>query len=153
MKKAAEITRELLTTVRKWGRLEDQTIKSAEALMARSKNPLVKATMEMIKHDSEKHKVALQLISDSVTKQAPALSPDELAALVGLLNKHMEIEARSIQIATEAYKNSHLVVTSFLISALLEDESKHHRMIAQLSDELKRAAISSSTGARRAKGD
>lgn len=151
MKKPSEKSKALLSLVRRWQKLEDSTIKSAEGMLGKTANPLIKTTMEMIKRDSEKHKIALQGIIDAATKQAPALSPDELASLSGMLNKHMEIEANSMKLAAEAHANSELFYTSYLLSALLEDEARHHRMITQLMDELKKASIATSTGVRRPK--
>lgn len=153
MKKSTHSSREFLSLIRRWQKLEDTTIKNAQALINKTSSSLVKTTMEMIKHDSEKHKVVLQAIIDSITKEAAYLSPDELASLAGMLNKHLEIEANSVALASEAFKDCKLFATSYLLSALLDDETKHHRMIVQLTDDLKRASISTSTGARRSKGE
>ncbi|MGO9612639.1 MAG: hypothetical protein ACLPX5_06360 [Dissulfurispiraceae bacterium] len=153
MKNLVANSKQFLSIIRRWQKLEDGTIKSAEGMINKTTNPFVRTTMEMIKHDSEKHKIVLQAIIDAATKEAPHLRPDELASLAAMLYKHMEIEAQSIQLAAEAFKNSKLFVTGYFLSALLEDETKHHRMITQLTDELKKASISTSTGARRRKGD
>ncbi|MGE5237703.1 MAG: hypothetical protein ACM3ON_02735 [Chloroflexota bacterium] len=149
MTKAAESSRKLTALARKWKAMEDQTIRSADLVLAKTTNPLVKTVMEMIKRDSEKHKLVLQMIGDSLSKDAPILTPDELKTVSALLNKHMEIESRSIELGTEAYRESRLLVPSYLLSLLLDDEMKHHRMIVQLTDELKKASIATSTGVRR----
>ncbi|MCL5022819.1 MAG: hypothetical protein M1497_05575 [Nitrospirae bacterium] len=141
MKKAAETTEEFLKVIREWKELEDKTIASAGELAKKEKNALVTATMEMITHDSEKHKVMLQMVLDNVTKEAVHLSPDELAPVVAMLNRHMEVEAKSIALANEALKKSGLAVTRYILSALLEDETKHHRQIHALNEELKKATI------------
>ncbi len=152
MKKSTD-SRELVNLLIRWQKLEDTTIKHAESLCEKTSSPFVKTTMQMILHDSRKHKVVLQSIIDSVETEAPVLSPDELAALSSMLNRHMEIEASSIAVAGEALSKSKLLMTSYVLSALLEDETNHHQMIIQLTDELKRAMIPTSTGARRKTGD
>lgn len=139
-KKPVEESEEFLNLIREWQALEDKTIASAEELMSKSNNPLVKMTMEMIKHDSEKHKVMQQMIIDSVTKEAVHLSPEELAPLSDLLNKHMEAEARSLSLADAALEKSELFVTRYILSYLIADETKHHNLINKLN-ELKRATI------------
>jgi len=153
MKKAAESSRQFLSVIRRWEKLEDTTLRSADALIRKTTNPLVKTIMEVIKQDSQKHKIVLKAILSTLTEEAAHLSPDELVALSGLLNKHLEIEAASVKYAAEALGNSKLFYTNYLLSSLLEDENKHHRMIGQLLDELKTASIPSSAGARREKGD
>ncbi len=139
-KKPVEDSEEFLNLIREWQALEDKTISSAEELISRSSNPLVKMTMEMIKHDSEKHKVMQQMIIDSITKEAIHLSPDELAPLSDMLNKHMEAEARSLSLADAALEKSELFVTRYILSYLIADETKHHNLINKLN-ELKRATI------------
>lgn len=152
MKKAAESSRQFLSIIRRWEKLEDSTLRSADALLKKTTNPLIKTVMEVIKLDSQKHKIVLKAILNTLTEEAVHLSPDELAALSGLLTKHMEIEAASVKYAAEALGNSKLFYTNYLLSSLLEDENRHHRMMSQFLDELKKASVPTSAGARRKKG-
>lgn len=146
-KEPSENSKWFVNLMRKWQDLEDTAIASAEELIRGTDNPLVKMTMELIKHDSEKHKLVQQMIIDNLTKEAVHVSPDELVALSDMLNKHMEAEEEALYIAGAALEKSELFITRFLLSYLIADEKKHHGLIEQLND-LKRAAISTSTGAR-----
>lgn len=146
-KQPIENSEEFLKLIREWQALEDKTIASAEGVMKKTKNPLVKMTMDLIKHDSEKHKLVQQMIIDNLTKEAVHVDPDELNALSDMLNKHMEAEAESLCLADAALAKSELFFTRFLLSYLVADETKHHGLINQLND-LKRATIPTSTGAR-----
>lgn len=146
-KKPIEESREFLNLIKKWQALEDKTIASAEGVLKRTGNPLVKMTMELIKHDSQKHKLVQQMILDNISKEAAHVDPDELLSLSEMLNKHMEAEADSLCLADEALAKSELFFTRFFLSYLVADEAKHHGLINQLND-LKRASISTSTGAR-----
>lgn len=139
-KKPVEESEEFLNLIKEWQALEDKTISNAEELISKSNNPLVKMTMDMIKHDSEKHKVMQQMIIDSITKEAIHLSPEELAPLSDMLNKHMEAEAKSLSLADAALEKSELFVTRYILSYLIADETKHHSLINKLN-ELKRATI------------
>ncbi|MEW6117595.1 MAG: hypothetical protein AB1553_11970 [Nitrospirota bacterium] len=147
MKEPAESSKEFLALMEKWKALEDKTIASADSLMNKTGNSLVKMIMESIKHDSEKHKLIQQMIIDSLTKEAVHISPDELNALSDMFNKHMEAEAESLCLADAAFAKSELFFTRFLLSYLIADEAKHHGLINQLND-LKRAVVPTSTGAR-----
>lgn len=140
MTKPVEESDEFLNIIKEWQALEDKTIASAEELLGNTNNPLVKMTMEMIKHDSEKHKVMQQMMIDSITKEAVHLSPDELAPLSDLLNKHMEAEAKSLTLADAALEKSKLFAIRYILSYLIADETKHHSLISKLN-ELKRATI------------
>jgi rubrerythrin len=147
MKKPVEDSEEFINLMKKWQAMEDKTISSAEELMKKTNNSFVKMAMELIKHDSEKHKMLQQMIIDSITKEAIHISPDELDALSDMLNSHMEAEAESLCIAEDAYKNCELFTTRFLLSYLIADEAKHHGLLSQFN-ELKRASIPTSVSAR-----
>lgn len=139
-RKPVELSKDFLSVIKEWQKLEDNTIAYAEDLMKKTSNKLVKMTMEMIKHDSQKHKVMQQLLIDSVTKDPFVLSPDDLAALGSGLNKHMTAEAKSLELAEEALNHSELFVTRYILSYLIADEQKHHNLLSRL-DDLKRATV------------
>ncbi len=139
-KKAAELSREFLQIITKWQSLEDDTIRHADTLMGKTDNKLIKMTMAMIKHDSQKHKEMQQMLIDSVTKEPFILSPDDLNALGSGLNQHLAAEAQSLQLAQEALKNSELFVTRYVLAYLIADEQKHHELLTRLED-LKKATV------------
>ena len=140
LKKPAEKSERFLKIIRDWQGLEDDTIKFSDDMLKKTKNPLIRMTMEMIKHDSQKHKVMQQMLIDSVTKEAIHLSPDELAVISTNLNRHIAAEEKSLELADEAVKNSELFTTRFILSLLIADETKHHKMLGNLN-ELKRRTI------------
>ncbi len=141
MKKPVETSEDFLRLIREWQALEDKTIASASELISKAKNPLVEMVMEMIKQDSGKHKIMLKMIVDNLTREAIRLSPDELSNLSSLLNKHMEVEAKSIGLANDALKKSELAATRYILSALLDDETTHHSRLHTLNEELKKSTI------------
>ena len=136
--------------VERWQGLEDKTILSADAIADKANNPLIKTVMHMIQHDSRKHKLMLRSILDMQKSEALHLSPDELQSLAQMLNAHMELEAEAIDVAANCFAGNRLFATTYLLSSLMEEEMKHHRMIAELLDSLKLESISSSSGVRSA---
>lgn len=138
--KSIELSDEFLNVIREWQRLEDSTIRFSDETMEKTQNPLIRMTMEMIKHDSQKHKVMQQMLIDSITKEALHLDPDELASLSDGLEKHMAAEARSIEFAEEALAGSELFITKYILWHLIADEKKHHSLLGQLND-LKKATV------------
>jgi len=102
--------------------------------------------MDLIMHDSEKHKLVLQMIIDSLTREAIYISPDEFRALSEKLNRHMETEQEAIRLAQAALDKCTFVSTHFLLSYLIADEKKHHNLMARL-DELSIASIPTSVSA------
>ena len=139
-KRPIEASDKFLKIIRDWQALEDDTIRFSDDTMKKSKNPLVRMTMQVIKSDSQKHKAMQQMILDSLTKEAVHLTPDELSAISDNLNKHIAAEEKSLELADKALKNSELFITRYLLSMLIADETKHHKMLGDLN-ELKRKTI------------
>ncbi|MCX5718730.1 MAG: hypothetical protein NT055_01970 [Nitrospirae bacterium] len=130
-------TEELLKILNDWKGLEDKTIAFSEGFLKKSKNALVRMTMEMIKRDSQKHKVMLQAAIDHMTKEAMHISPDELFPLADTLDKHVEAEAKSMALANAALMKSKDFFVRYIVSYLSTDEAKHHDMLNRL-DQIRR---------------
>jgi hypothetical protein len=124
----------LLALLRKWQGLEDQTIKSCETIMKKTRNPIITTLSGAIKNDSEKHKAILQLVVDGMTKKGFILSPEDLADVASLLGKHISLEQKSIDMAGEAIGLSRDTITTQMLKLILEDEKKHKKMAAQMND-------------------
>jgi len=139
-KKPADISKSLIKVLKDWQKLEDESISHADATISKTKNKLVKMTMEMIKHDSQKHRVMQQLLIDSLTKESLVLEPGDLASLSDGLNKHLAAEAKTLELADKALQNSELFITRYILSYLIADEQKHHALLSKLN-ELKRATV------------
>jgi|Deesub1362A_J573_1020465.scaffolds.fasta_scaffold00102_16 hypothetical protein len=138
--KAKEATA-LQPLLRQWQALEETTIEYSTRMLRRSKNPLVQMVMQMVKLDSQKHKVILGLLQDALGRQALHLSPEELRPLAEALNAHIQAEAKSIEIAQRALTRSDLGAVRYILQGLLADETKHHSLLADLRESLKRATI------------
>ncbi|MDA8387542.1 MAG: hypothetical protein M0Z58_02620 [Nitrospiraceae bacterium] len=141
-KKPAEMSERFINTIKNWQKLEDETIRSSARLEEKSSNPIVRMIMQMIKFDSEKHKIMQQALIDGLTKQNLSLTPDELAPLAEELARHIEAENKSVDLASKALEESELFVTRYILTLLLADEAKHHRLLGDLNEVmLKRATI------------
>jgi rubrerythrin len=132
--KRAATEKEMLKLLRKWITIEEQTIRSCGAIIKKAKNPIIATLTSAISNDSEKHKRILQLIIDGMTKSGFILSPDDLASVSSLLNKHIVLEQKSIETATKALELSHDPIISQMLKLILEDEKKHKKMASQMND-------------------
>jgi hypothetical protein len=123
---------ELAKIMKDWQNLEEETISLAENLMTKSKNDFVKVIMEMIKRDSEKHKIMQQFAIDHLTKKAMEIAPQDLVPLGDVLDRHLQAEAKSMGLANVAIIKSKDFFTNFIVSYLMADEIKHHEMLTKL---------------------
>lgn len=106
LKKAEERDKKMLDLLKEWKSLEEETIDICARISKKSKNPIIKTLITAIKNDSKKHRSIIKLISNSMTKKAFVLTPDDLVGVSGLLNKHIAIEQKSIDTANEAIEMS-----------------------------------------------
>lgn len=119
--------------VKRWIVLEESTIKEANNLTGSSKNPMVKAIIDILKMDSEKHKHILQAIQKSLDSTV-TFSTDDLKVVGTLVDKHMILEKNAIETAEQALEMSSLPIPRLLLSHLLEDEKSHDAYVAELND-------------------
>lgn len=126
------IEESVVNNFKEWQKLEDETIRLSQDLKKKSDNPFVKMIMEIIGRDSEKHKIMQQFIIDSFTKEAMHLAPQDLIPLADVLEKHIKAEAKSMGLANACIAGTHNFFASFVASALINDEVKHHEMLTML---------------------
>ncbi len=131
---SAEKKDKFLADLDKWQKMEAVSAKTCAEVQKKTKNPLIKMIAEIIRRDSETHIDVLKLIKDSLTKEAIHLTPDELVEIWDLVDGYHKIEQKSVEIAQEAIRDSRLFEIRYLLTYLLEDESKHLKLLDQLDD-------------------
>lgn len=134
MAKQKELNEKLIATLRKWQKVEDQSVKSTTEIIGKTKNQIVKYVMEIIRQDSAMHKRIQQLIIDSFEKQAIILNPEELSDVWQMVEKHIELEKETIRLAEESRKETNNFVIRYLLGYLMTDEQKHNEILAQMED-------------------
>jgi len=131
---SAEKKERFLADVDKWQKMESLSVKTCKEVQKRTENPLIKMIAEIIRRDSESHIDVLKLIKNSLTKEALHLTPDELMEIWDLVDGYHKIEQKSVEIAQEAIRDSRLFEIRYLLTYLLEDESKHLILLNHLDD-------------------
>jgi hypothetical protein len=126
------IEEEVVESFKQWQTLEDETYSLAEDLQKKSDNSFVKLIMEIIKRDSEKHKIMQQFVVDAFTKEAMHLTAEELMPLAEVLDNHIKAEAKSMGLANACIAGTKNYFANFIASLLMSDEVKHHEMLTTL---------------------
>jgi rubrerythrin len=119
--------------VNRWIRLEENTINEANNLIGNSKNPMVRAVIDLLKIDSEKHRHILQAIQQSLNSTV-TFSTDDLKVVDTFVENHMTLEKNAIETAEQALAMSSLPIPRLLLSHLLEDEKSHDAYMSELND-------------------
>jgi rubrerythrin len=125
---------DLTAILENWQALETATISHTTEVIAKTKNPLIRLLMEIIRQDSEMHYRVQQILLDGTKSQAFTLTPEELGEIWDLIEKHADMEKQTIALAEKALSNCRLFVQRHLLTYLIEDEKKHDRLLGQLED-------------------
>jgi hypothetical protein len=133
-----EVQEALVSGMQRWQRIEDASVSSTGQIIEKTKNPVIRLVMEIIQRDSQMHHRVQGMIADSLSVQTRAigLSPDELGEVWTMIEKHIEIERKTVELAKEALaalKGKKLVVQEYLLNYLLTDENKHNELLDQLN--------------------
>ena len=130
-----ELQEQITATMKKWQKIENASVSSTGQVIEKTDNPIVRQIMEIIQHDSQTHHRIQQLIIDSFERQAFSMSPEELAEVWGMIEKHIELEKQTVKFAgeaIEALKGKKMVVQEYLLNYLLTDEQKHNTVLEDM---------------------
>lgn len=125
----------LAASMRRWQKIENSSIVSTGIVMENTENPIIRLVMEIIQRDSQMHYLVQQWIADSLESKTVTLTPDELARVWSLIERHTEIEKIMVGIVQEALnslKGKKMYVQEYLLKYLQDDEIKHTNLLNSL---------------------
>jgi hypothetical protein len=131
-----EIQSQITENMKKWQAIENASVKSTGKVIEKTENPIVRQIMEIIQRDSETHHRIQQLIIDSLESMTISLTPEELGEVWDLIEKHIELEKQTIELALEsldALKGRKMVIQEYLLDYLRIDEEKHNQVLDTLA--------------------
>ena len=135
--KKKEIQDNLVSNMRSWQKIENASVASTGRVIEKTGNPIVRLVMEVIQRDSQMHHRVQEWIADSLTTKAVTLTPDELGEVWGMIEDHINLEKKTLQLATEsldAIKGAKgMLIQAYLLEYLLEDEQKHNVLLEKLA--------------------
>ena len=135
MASTKEVQEKIVENMKRWQKIEDSSVASTGGIIEKTDNPLIRQVMEIIQTDSRRHHHVQQMIIDTFERQSVTLTPEDLGEVWDLVEKHIELEHKTVQFAEEALsalKGTKMVVVQYLIEYLLEDENKHNKILANL---------------------
>lgn len=130
-----EIQEQIVANMKRWQKIENASVASTGQIIEKTNNPIVRLVMEIIQRDSQFHYRVQEFIADSLETKAIAINPDEVAEVWGLIEKHIELEKKTVELAHEALnalKGRKMLVQEYLLNYLLLDEKKHNKVLQHL---------------------
>jgi hypothetical protein len=116
-----ELQEDIISNMKKWQQLEDATIVITGQMMEKTNNPIIHLVMEIIQRDSQMHYRIQEWIADSLENKTVSLTPEEIGEVWNLAEQ-----------ALVSLKGKSMVIQSYLINYLLEDERKHTNLLSPL---------------------
>jgi ferritin-like protein len=131
-----ELQERIVANMKSWQKIENASAVSTGKIMEKTDHPIIRLVMEIIQRDSMLHHRVQEMVVETLERKAVALTPEQLAEVWGLIEEHIELEKKTIQHATEALdalKGKKMVVQEYLIHYLLQDETKHNKLLDSLA--------------------
>jgi len=136
-KSKKEVQQDLIANMQSWRKIENASVASTGRVIEKTENPIVRLVMEIIQRDSQMHYRVQEYIADSLSGKTVSLTPDELGDVWGMIEEHIDLEKRTLQLAQaslEAIQGSKgMLVQAYLLEYLLEDEKKHNVLLERLT--------------------
>jgi hypothetical protein len=130
-----EVQEQLVNSMKHWQGIENRSVESTGAVIAKTDNPLIRLVMEIIQRDSQLHHRVQQFIVDSIESKPISLSTDEMGAISEMVDNHLKIEDQMVELVDKALddvRDKKMLVQEYLLNFLVEDEKKHAAMLRAL---------------------
>lgn len=130
-----EIQERLVETLKRWQKIEEETVLSTEEIIATATNPISRTIFEIIQRDAQNHRRVHEVIIRSHEKEGFRLSVEELEELSAVISRHVQVEKRMFAAAQESLgliKGKKMALHEYFLNYLQEDEKKHTRMLKQM---------------------
>lgn len=136
---------DMIKVLRQWQAVEREAMIATAEISERTESTLIRLIMEIIRYDSHMHHRVQQFLIDSVTKEATAVTREDVVAIWESIEEHDEVEKRTIVMAEKLKKDAWSPVHKLLLEYLLRSESLHDSLLEQLGEF--KADMSRSSGA------
>jgi len=125
---------EMVEILQRWQGIERQSMSDTAEIMEKTKSPLIRIIMEIIRHDSLMHHRVQQFLVDSLTVKDVSVSREDVAEVWEAIEAHDRTERKTIEMATTLRNQAWNPVHKQLLDYLVTDETKHDGLLAQLGE-------------------
>jgi ribosomal protein L18E len=124
---------EMVKVLRDWQEIERQAMSFTSEISEKTDSTLIRMIMDIIRHDSHMHHRVQQYLIDTVTKESPAVTREDVVAIWGSIEEHDALEKKTIVLAEKLKKDAWSPVHKLLLEYLLRSEALHDSLLEQLS--------------------
>jgi rubrerythrin len=129
---------ELIEFMKKQIKVENDIVDSLNNALIDMKNPPVKGVLKGISLDSVKHAEMYAAATELLTKVSQAITQEQLDKQKAVVEKHIRMEAELIKKIGDVLPTVEDEKVKLLLSAILEDEKRHHALLKMVLEILVR---------------
>jgi hypothetical protein len=151
MKRSKAASEDILDIIVDWQDTETGHVHYANREIPRSKNPLEKTMLKVIKLEAERNSLIQQMIVETVSKDFVNLTTEDLGAISGHINKYIDDEEKILSRAESISDKNESFMTRYLLSFLVSDLKHQNESFRQFTADLKTAQIPTSVSSKKAR--
>jgi hypothetical protein len=125
---------EMVKVLRDWQGIERQAMSFTSEISEKTDSTLIRMIMDIIRNDSHMHHRVQQYLIDTVTKESPAVTREDVVAIWESIEEHDAMEKRTIALAEQLKKKAWSPVHKLLLEYLLRSEALHDNLLEQLGE-------------------
>jgi hypothetical protein len=129
---------ELIEFMKKQIKVENDIVDSLNNALIDMKNPPVRGVLKGISLDSVKHAEMYAAATELLTRVSQAITQEQLDKQKAVVEKHIRMEAELIKKIGDALPTVEDEKVKLLLSAILEDEKRHHALLKMVLEILVR---------------
>ena len=124
----------MVGVLREWQKLERHGMAATAEISEKTDSTLIRLIMDIIRHDSALHHRVQQYLIDSVTKESPTVTREDVALVWEGIEEHDKLEKKTIELAQRLKQDAWSPVHKLLLEYLLRSESLHDSLLEQLGE-------------------
>jgi len=136
--KVMKTKNELIEFMKKQIKVENDIVDSLNNALIDMKNPPVRGVLKGISLDSVKHAEMYAAATELLTRVSQALTQEQLDKQKAVVEKHIRMEAELIKKIGDVLPTVEDEKVKLLLSAILEDEKRHHALLKMVLEILVR---------------
>jgi rubrerythrin len=129
---------ELIEFMKKQIKVENDIVDSLNNALIDMKNPPVRGVLKGISLDSVKHAEMYAAATELLTRVSQAITQEQLDKQKAVVEKHIRMEAELIKKIGDVLPTVEDEKVKLLLSAILEDEKRHHALLKMVLEILVR---------------
>lgn len=126
----------VLDEFRKMRDIELNYAKTIDSEIEKIENPTIKALLEIVARDSEKHAKLFEHLVEAITNPMN-ITDKEQEYILNTINKHINMEKTMIKFIEDHIDKFEEPRVKMLLAAIYNDEVNHHKLLTTLKEKLK----------------